>query len=778
MTLSIDNGDGAGPREYSRAIDPDRPPRVIRRLNKPAELRFSLLANTPDFIVPNAGARVCLGRLNGNDVFTGYLAAPPGYEYLGWRENGACYRYDIVAIGDEFLLDRKALPDRPPFVNRSAGDALRQLAETLLPGALDASAVQDVDRLGWYYCDRQKRWSEHAAEIGLRARAAYSISGGKLTFAPLGSSRYVLDESDPRFTPGNLKLRASEGVLNDVTLLGNSEPQAHVKDYFVGDGLTLKFYLSQPPFACATRTVIDEEYKGTALNQTSWQIIDPVSAIHVMGGKLQISGGTGRDGETSVRLCEQVELGGAWVMQHGDVVFNAASNGILGGLYIDYVSASGCLCGFRVVPAGATSNLQAIINGAPTGAVITVNSSHRYVLTTRLFSSEIYRRQQTFHSSAHGVGNGRGGNDIAASVRLVLEVHDIDPANPGSVVARSTVLHDGVVSPAPCFCIYALVNSADLHGSLAFTRMLRPPAIEVRSAPLGQPSRARLSGLLSEGAECRISSEPALLFYPESVPAPNEAITVHYRTSGRAAARVTDPSSITQQARGVDDGVRSVVRKTKSPPAWTSAECGLAALALLDDSATSTWAGEYQVWSDFLPGGANDIFPGDLLEVRVPSRAPAFDAIVREVEVEMRDLRGEHATYTLKFADQRDVTFAGEFETSAVAAPLNIEVGTIDNAATQFLPDVTSAEIVATSSTTITIDAGLAPSAGGGFEVRLGDYGWGADNDRNLLGRFSAQTFTVPRFGRTQTCYLRQFDNASPRRYSRFSTALHIDYPL
>jgi hypothetical protein len=121
MTLSIDNCDGAGPREYSRALDPDRPPRVIRRLNKPSELRFSLLANTPDFIVPNAGARVRLGRLNGNDVFTGYLAGPPAYEYLGWRENGACYRYDIIAIGDEFLLDRKALPDRPPFVNRSAG---------------------------------------------------------------------------------------------------------------------------------------------------------------------------------------------------------------------------------------------------------------------------------------------------------------------------------------------------------------------------------------------------------------------------------------------------------------------------------------------------------------------------------------------------------------------------------------------------------------------------------------------------------------------------------
>jgi hypothetical protein len=63
-------------------------------------------------------------------------------------------------------------------------------------------------------------------------------------------------------------------------------------------------------------------------------------------------------------------------------------------------------------------------------------------------------------------------------------------------------------------------------------------------------------------------------------------------------------------------------------------------------------------------------------------------------------------------------------------------------------------------------------------EVRSSDYGWGQDNDRNLIGRFSIQVFSVPRLGRTQTYYLRQYDGAAPARYSRYSTALHIDYPL
>ena len=57
------------------------------------------------------------------------------------------YRYNVVAQSDEVLLDQKALPNRSPFVDRSAGNALRQLAQDLLPGWFDTSAVQDVDTL-------------------------------------------------------------------------------------------------------------------------------------------------------------------------------------------------------------------------------------------------------------------------------------------------------------------------------------------------------------------------------------------------------------------------------------------------------------------------------------------------------------------------------------------------------------------------------------------------------------------------------------------------------
>jgi len=68
--------------------------------------------------------------------------------------------------------------------------------------------------------------------------------------------------------------------------------------------------------------------------------------------------------------------------------------------------------------------------------------------------------------------------------------------------------------------------------------------------------------------------------------------------------------------------------------------------------------------------------------------------------------------------------------------------------------------------------------AGGGFEVRLSDSGWSQTEDRNLVGRFTTQTFTVTRFTRLITYYVKQYDNSFPPKYSRNATALHVDYPL
>ncbi len=780
MKLTIDNLQGQGPQDYTAALDGTKPPKVERKLNQPAELQFSLLANTPGFVIPVTGARVTLGKANGSDVFTGYVTAAPQYEYLGWGEQGPVYRYNVVAQSDEVLLDQKALPNRSPFVDRSAGDALRQLAQNLLPGQFDTSAVQDVDTLAVYAVNPQKSFSFHAAEIALATRGSFRSMNGALILAPVGAAEHALNESDANFSPEGLWLNSPNLLVNELTVIGESEPQAYVRDYFVGDGLSLKFYLSQKPFAQAKPALIDEEYLGSELDPSTWVVNDPSAAVSVVAQTLQIAGGTGVDGQTTVSFIEQIELGGALELQHGDVSFTAASQGVLGGLYAGAISVAGCLAGFQITPSGAGSNIQALINGALTGPVIATTPGHQYFFTTYMYSMEVYRSGETYHSSSHPAGSGWGGAAVAADVRFVLEVQDIDPSNPATLVAPATVLYDGVITGAPGFCTYALVNAANVQCSIAYTYVSHISLASVRTALPSASYVTQLVGALSDGAACEVASDSSLDFYPAYVPALNELIVASYRGSGRAVAQVQNAASVASLQNGADDGTRGAVRVAKNPGARTDVDCENAALAILDDSLGTAWSGSYETWSDFLPGDAADIFPGDAIAVNVPSRGASFTAIVREVEIAITDPADDRGFYTLGFAND-------------LAAPLGIEYGaSMAVIALQDMPpllktaqvgayyqvDLTDAQITAVTSTTVSVDAGIAPPSGGGIEVRENDYGFGQANDRNLQGRFSTQTFSLPRLARTQNYFLRLYDNASPPKYSRYSAALHVDYPL
>jgi hypothetical protein len=781
MKLLIDNLDGLGPQDYTALVDSGASPRVVRKLNGPAELKFGLASAGGSLVAPVIGARIALILSNGNDLFTGYVVHSPTYQYLGWADRGLVYRYEVVALSDVMLMDQKAPPPHPPFVDRNAGDAFRQLTAEALPGWFDASGVQTGDPIPYYSVNPAKKWTASAAEIALAARCFYRDDNGKLFFAPLAANVYALAENAGTFSPGDLQLQSVNRLVNDLTILGQLEPSAHVKDYFVGDGFTTKFYLSQKPFTRSNqiplynRTILDETY--AKLDPRHWIVTDPQHAITVSNGQLQVAGGTGTDGQTLLDFIEKVELGGATVVEHGDVVFNAASDGVIGGLYAGAVSIASCVAGFRVTPVGANCNIQALVGGSVTGVALVTQAGHHYVFTTQLYPTEVYRMQQVFHSSLHPSGAARGGGAIACDVRIVLEVHDIDPANPGTQIAPATVLYDGLIANAPGFCTYALINARNIHCSVAFTFIWLAVDALVRSTLPGQSTRTRRTGSLLEGAECHVSTEPALQFYPQYIPAANELIGVSYRGRGHAMARVTNSASIAAHQRGGDDGVRGSVREIGLPLPRTSADCETAALAVLDDSGQG-WSGEYQAWNQFLPGGAADIFPGDGLAVNVPSRAAVFAAIVREVDVSLVDMASESSRYTVRFVDAGDPSLDFAFATALVKQPqvlLPIDVSVVGNF---YLADLTGAEVTNVTSTTVTVDAGFTPPAGGGVEVRYSDAGWGVDNNRNLIGRFTTSSFTLTRYARAQNYFLRGYDGSVPPKYSRYSTALHVDYPF
>ena len=76
--------------------------------------------------------------------------------------------------------------------------------------------------------------------------------------------------------------------------------------------------------------------------------------------------------------------------------------------------------------------------------------------------------------------------------------------------------------------------------------------------------------------------------------------------------------------------------KNERAPAPTSIDCESAALAVLDDTAQPAWTGEYRIVSDCLP--ANDVLPGDSVQVAVPSRLRTLRPSSREVEVQLTSL--------------------------------------------------------------------------------------------------------------------------------------------
>src|SRR5579863_7602387 len=150
MKLTIDNLQGQGPEDYTGALDASVTTKVERKINQPSKILCSVLGGSTGFVVPVAGARVTVTKSDGSFLFTGYLTEAPQFEYLGWSEQGAVYRYNLTAESDEVLLNQKALPNRAPFVARTAGSALKQLVQDLLPGGFDTSAVADMDVLASY----------------------------------------------------------------------------------------------------------------------------------------------------------------------------------------------------------------------------------------------------------------------------------------------------------------------------------------------------------------------------------------------------------------------------------------------------------------------------------------------------------------------------------------------------------------------------------------------------------------------------------------------------
>ena len=281
MNLLIDNNDGLGQQDYTAWVDAEHLPKIARRLNQAATMTAWLVAADPGFHPPVSGARVLLQRGDGFCLFSGYLATAPEQQYLGFSHEGAAWRYALQALDDSCLLDHNALPVRTPFAFRAAGDGVRTLANDVLPGGLDLSGVQDVSPVNQFVIVPQKTWTEHVQGLATMTRASYRAHDGKLYFEEVGQQSFTISEQDAHFVPEGLVLLQSDQLRNDVTIIGELEPMVYVRDYFLGDGTTLGFYLSDTPFSKTAVTVFLEDYTATVLEPTLWSVTDPNGKVSV-----------------------------------------------------------------------------------------------------------------------------------------------------------------------------------------------------------------------------------------------------------------------------------------------------------------------------------------------------------------------------------------------------------------------------------------------------------------------------------------------------------------
>jgi hypothetical protein len=225
-----------------------------------------------------------------------------------------------------------------------------------------------------------------------------------------------------------------------------------------------------------------------------------------------------------------------------------------------------------------------------------------------------------------------------------------------------------------------------------------------------------------------------------------------------------------------DNGTRSMVARVTWPPPRTSLDCEQAARALLDDLTQAGYSGEYQSWVGSLPQGASDVQPGEQWTISAPSFGLGCVAIVREVEITFENLSDDYAVFTLKLANDAAQPFTMRFVRAKHNALITVVSSNLQDNVSARPAGLPDARITNWGATALTLDAGTAPGPGGGIEVRVeGDWGWGTAMSRNLIGRYTGQTMTLPNTGVTQAFYLRQYDASTPPQYSAYSTVLNLE---
>jgi hypothetical protein len=794
VRITIDNLDGLGAVDYTGVVAAEGPITVQRALNEPSRCTAEIVLGAGGLVVPVRRGRVIVATADATVLFTGYLATEPVRIYAGNTSVGAVYRARISAVSDEWLLDNlgsgAGLRDTRALGLDGAALVARLAARAQTGGSagVTVAAGATVATTGAFSARSAVPWSTNAGDAAGSAYAAYRALNGQVLIQPIGDVTHAFSDANGTLSVAELQAGAVRELANDVTLSGAEEPAAYVSESFEGDGTTTIFTLSEAAYRDANRTLVRDSFNEAAFDVTQWTVNDPGSHLSLTSAGLTLNGGNGFDGQTTFEALDAVEMGGSVVAELGGVELAAASDGMLGGMYQGTLVLANCFAGFRVRQSvsgtGGVTVMVPVVDGVEVGTVFTPLTGHAYTLRLRLHCVEMGRVQQRYYCMVDGVVQGFGSpSGVAAPMDVVFELVDegVSSNTPATVLYDSAAV--GLpVSSSPATCAFVVANSTQLFGAVGSVNVTRQGSLWVVSTLPGGAVQTRLIGVAGQGVDVEAEygttagSPGRLTFFAGRVPVAGERVTVNYRGEGRAVARLASAGSVASEAVSGASGTCRWLGKVTAPVARSSVDCESAAQAVLAfaTSRTAAVAGTYAMVNP-----AQDIWPGDVLAVT--SAGVTSSLLVRRVVVKDGAAVPEVREYKVTFANDWATEWA-----DGVGVKLSEEIAadaylpqTASSAPGLVLANLQQLSVTSLTGTALQVDAGTAPPAGGGFEVRRSDWQFGVGVDAaDLVLRSTVRSFSIPRAAQVERFFVRMYDASRPPVYSRFSSAVFMNWPV
>ena len=758
MKALIDNLDGQGFVDYSAVLAAENPLQIERALNKPSTCSMSVYLQD-GVTAPVLRGRVVVIAENGTGLFSGYVTSvTPQNDSVGaWTH--------LVALSDEVLADASGERSGFRVLSGTLAEQMQRVTQHQGAGLMDASGVSAPQAVGIAEQSRDATFSENIAALVEAGYAAYRVLGGSVGVQAIGTVVHSLDDVvSTVWKPG-------PAAVNDVTVSGALEPSTYVTEVFHGDGITMTFALAHAPFHAAEDIVVDDAFSNSSFDARLWIETDPTSCMETGGAGLVLNGGDGVDGHTSLVATDDVELGGQLSVEAHDVLLSGACDGVLCGMYSGGLTVADCVAGIRIRQSSGVTVAFALANGVETGNAFLLQEGHRYTFRLRLHAAEVHRVKQTYRVSVDGSTLSFGGGEVPSRIKVVCDVQDLGLASS----TAATVLCDAEIASAPAAAQFAAVNAAQMFGSVRRVRMARTPLAWLRVRNADGVERPVLIGAAGEGADASLSGSGIVTFFDGRVPNPGEDLIAAYHVSSRSVGRADNADAIAAgDALGLP-GRAQWRGHVRQPLTRTSEDCEHAAAALV--AVASVVSGGVQgVCEAINPQQKADVWPGDA--VTFPSTAGAEVALVRSVTIRDTNSRPETLVYEMGVANEwAEAVAIHTTEGLSEDALLPVKVATEANAP---LANLNELKVIAVTETAIQVDAGVNPPAGGGFEVRRWDAGFGstAGTDTDLVLRSLVRGFDIPRATQQEMYFVRMYDGSTPRRYSRFSSAVRVTVPM